>query len=499
VQLSSQATAVVSFVQGLAFFTLGISILVAVRPTSALVMARSMWLLAAFGFLHSLSAWVEFVRQLESPGTPLGEFLGLARSALLVLCSVALAQFGANVISALSPRHHWLRLVPAALFAWWFPTAIIVGYEWHIGTAEAAQIEAIARYIIYLPGALLSALALYMQGRALSSERLTHVERDCRHAGLAFAVYAVGGGLIVPTKILLGSRTVDGQTLAAFAELPIEILRLLLAPILAVLIVRTLRVFEFEHYLEVEDLNRQLRWLSRAAVTAQENERKRIARELHDETAQLLSSLLVRLKLLSNVQSLCDIEKRSAELMQLASEATQSVRRMAFQLRPAALDDLGLVTALQWYVDDYISREGVKVDFSARGFTGRINPEVELCVYRVVQESLKNVAKHAKATRVRVHLEHDKNALTATVEDDGCGFDTATLQRTRNRGLGIIGMRERAAFAGGRLEVESQPGRGTTVRVIVPRVDQSGGTNAKDQSTALRRSPGTEARRSRSA
>ena len=499
--LSWPIAAIVFFVQGIAFFTLGISILVAARPKSTLVMARSLWLLAAFGLLHSLGAWVEFVRQLQSASLPLVGTLTLVRSGLLVLHSVALAQFGANVIAALAPRLRWLRILPAALFIWWFPVAIIVGSDYPLGGSEPAQVEAFARYIVYLPSALLSAAALYMQGQALAPARLPHVKRDCVNAALAFAAYGISGGLIVPTQIVLSLEMFYGKAVALVAELPIEIIRLVLAPLIAFFIVRTLRVFEFEHYLEVEDLNRQLHWLSRRAFTAQENERKRIARELHDETAQLLSSLLVRLKLLEQAQSLDEVKRRSGELMQLATEATQSVRQMAVQLRPAALDDLGLVAALQWYADEFASREGVKVEFGATGLAERLDPEVELSIYRIVQECLTNVAKHARAGTVRIFLEQRAGTLTAQVADDGRGFDLQAAQTVHGRRLGLVGMRERVTLLGGTLKIQTSPGSGTEVVVTVPVGEQKGDASGRsadgqDKSAGVRRSPAlTEGRR----
>ena len=500
-ELSRPITAVVFFVQGLAFFTLGISILVAARPKSALIVARSLWLLAAFGLLHSLGAWVEFVRQLQTTSPPLSGALTLARSGLLVIYSTALAQFGANVITSLSPRLRWLRILPLALFVWWFPVAIIVGYDDPFGASEPAQVEAVARYIVYLPGALLSAAALYMQGRALTSARLPHVERDCRNAALAFAAYGVSGGLIVPTRIVLSSEVFYGKAIASMAELPIEVIRLVLAPLIAFFIVRTLRVFEFEHYLEVEDLNKQLRWLQRRAFTAQEDERKRIARELHDETAQLLSSLLVRLKLLEHARSLDEVGRRSGELMQLATDATQSVRQMAVQLRPQALDDLGLVAALQWYTEEFASRTELKVEFGATGVGERLDAELELSIYRVVQECLTNVAKHAHATTVRIYLEKKDGTLTARVEDDGCGFDVQAAQTVHGRRLGLVGIRERIGLLGGTVRINTSPGSGTEVVVTVPVAEQKGGASGtdasgQDKSAGLRRpSAVTEGRR----
>ncbi len=493
-QPPSPVTAVVFFVQGLAFFMLGISILVATRPKTSLALGRWLGLLAAFGFLHSLSAWVEFVRRLPPASEPVSGVFELVRNALLVLYSIALAEFGANVLRSLLPKRPALAYLPLALAVWWLPPALVVGYLCSQGAIGLAVVEAIARYLIYLPAALLSALALFWQGRVLVAARLPSLEADCRNAALAFAAYAVSGGVIVPTGILLSSPEVPGQNYGGFLQLPIEILRLVLAPAVAILIVRVLRVFEFERYLEIENLNGRLRELSHALVAAQENERRRIARELHDEASQLLSTLLLRLRLIENVQTPAELHQRCGEVIQLAAEAAESIRRMAHQLRPIALDDLGLVAAVQWYVAEYSAREGIQVSFKTQGFVPRFAPEVELAVYRAIQECLTNVAKHARTREASVCVEGNNGILTVTVEDQGCGFDVSAVQNGGTKTLGLLGMRERIELVGGTIEIKSATGRGTVVRFTVPTrsapaagENREGVKNGQDQSATVRR------------
>lgn len=457
------------FVQGLAFYTMSVSILIVDRPRAALAITRHLWLLAAFGFAHSAAAWVELAQQILPVGGTVIDLIHPVPTVLMVLYSVLLAQFGANLISALRPDYRWIRPLPLVLLLWAVIPATFVCVQGGLPAPQGlVTAEAIARYVLYLPAGLASALALYLQGKAPAFDRLPNLRRDCRLASLAFALYAVSGGILVPTSILFSANTAAGVPPSAIAQLPVQIVRLLLAPVIAWVVVRTLRVFEVEHLLEVEDLNRQLQRLTRSAVTAQEEERKRISLELHDDTAQLLSSLLVRLKLLQGVQNLQDLGARCAELMSLASEATESIRRMATQLRPVALDDLGLVAAIQWYIERFTRREGLQVQLKASGCKARIDPETELVVYRIVQESLRNVAKHAQASSVAVSLEIADNKLRLSVKDDGIGFDPLAVRRSESAGMGLLGMSERAALVGGTMSVRSQPGSGTTVRVEIP-------------------------------
>jgi signal transduction histidine kinase len=203
----------------------------------------------------------------------------------------------------------------------------------------------------------------------------------------------------------------------------------------------------------------------RRVVEAQELERRRLARELHDETGQALTSILLGLKPLED--ALADHPARTAlgALREQVVSALQDVRRLAVELRPAVLDDFGLVPALERLIDAFDEQSDVRVDFhSALGET-RLPSGVETALYRVVQESLTNIVKHAGARSISVSLVRRESGVAAVVEDDGVGFDRRTVG---DEGIGLLGMRERLALLDGRLEVESRPGAGTTVVAEVP-------------------------------
>ncbi len=209
----------------------------------------------------------------------------------------------------------------------------------------------------------------------------------------------------------------------------------------------------------------------RQIIGAQEEERKRIARELHDETGQALASVMVGLRNVEEAPSAEELHMRLADLRGVAAATLESVRRLALELRPSVLDDLGLVAALRRYAADYTARFRIPVDVQIVGLDGqRLAPELETAIYRIVQEALTNVAKYARATHVSVLLERHDGQLTAIVEDNGCGFAAEQLLSTgalENR-LGLYGMRERAELIGGTLAIESRTGCGTTVFVRVP-------------------------------
>lgn len=206
-------------------------------------------------------------------------------------------------------------------------------------------------------------------------------------------------------------------------------------------------------------------------ISAQEEERKRIARELHDQTSQALTSLMVGLKVIEETSSLELVRERTAELRALAAQTLEEVHDLALELRPSVLDDLGLVAALERYVKESCPKMGLTVDLHISGLERRrLGPEIETTVYRIVQEALTNVAKHAEARNACVVLEHRNSHLVTIIEDDGRGFCVSeTVGATgHERKLGLFGMYERATLIGGELTIESTPGTGTSIYLKVP-------------------------------
>ena len=206
-------------------------------------------------------------------------------------------------------------------------------------------------------------------------------------------------------------------------------------------------------------------------ITAQEDERKRIARELHDETSQALTSLMVGLKVLEQRPDLVEDKEALADLRALTAKTLDAVHDLSLQLRPSVLDDLGLVPALERLVTEFGRTHGIPVALETNLRTGgRLPPAMETTLYRIGQEALTNVARHASASLASLVLERRAGVVTLILEDDGQGFDVANpLTGGRDgRSLGIFGMRERATLLGGTLTIESTPGAGTTVFVEIP-------------------------------
>ncbi|MDI6697219.1 MAG: GAF domain-containing sensor histidine kinase [Anaerolineales bacterium] len=210
----------------------------------------------------------------------------------------------------------------------------------------------------------------------------------------------------------------------------------------------------------------ELRRALRRAVELQEEERKRLARELHDEIGQALTSILIQLKSLSEETNVPHINERINDLRALTSQTIEELRRLAMDLRPAALDNLGIIPALHWYVKQCAERTGLDIQFLAPERHERLSPEIELTLYRVAQEGVNNAIRHGKAQKIVVLLERDlrSSLVRLTVSDNGVGFDAAAL----DRGLGLVGIRERVELLRGSLQIEAAPGAGTHLSVEIP-------------------------------
>jgi signal transduction histidine kinase len=203
----------------------------------------------------------------------------------------------------------------------------------------------------------------------------------------------------------------------------------------------------------------------RRVVEAQELERTRLARELHDETGQALTSILLGLKPLERSAESAEAREALESVRELVISTLQDVRRLAVELRPSALDDFGLVPAVEHLAETFQEQSGLRVDLESQLGETRLPSDAETTLYRVIQEALTNVTKHSGASRVSILLQRKRNAVVAVVEDDGAGFDPSGA---RADALGLVGMRERVSLAGGRLQIESTPGAGTTVVAEVP-------------------------------
>lgn len=213
---------------------------------------------------------------------------------------------------------------------------------------------------------------------------------------------------------------------------------------------------------------KRLRAFGAGALHAAEEERRRIARELHDDVAQRVATLIIRLRLAQREAVSEEREAMFEGIREELLECSEAIRRLARGLRPPALEDAGIATAIRAHVRERLGHEEIEVSLDAEPVDGALDDDVKLALYRIVQESLSNVVRHAGAGRVRISVRRADGEILAEVEDDGSGFSFAGEVDGSGERLGLLGMQERANIIGGRLEISTEPGSGTLVRVRVP-------------------------------
>jgi|GEM_PF-3425206 len=224
---------------------------------------------------------------------------------------------------------------------------------------------------------------------------------------------------------------------------------------------------------QVQEANERLRSLSRELINSQEAERKRISQELHDELGQALTAISLDLGIIEqnlHPETPPEIRDRLFDTKKNADELDQMIRELALDLRPSLLDDLGLLPTLNWYVKRFSQRAKIEVEVDVNGEEKRLPGEIETALYRIIQEALTNVVKHAKAKKVGLRIDKRADVVMVIIKDDGKGFDLDTMQspETSTWGLGLIGMADRTALVGGDFKIYTKPGEGTRIEVEIP-------------------------------
>jgi two-component system sensor histidine kinase UhpB len=231
-------------------------------------------------------------------------------------------------------------------------------------------------------------------------------------------------------------------------------------------------------FLQLEERNRELQALSERAINAQEEERRAIAQSLHDDTGQALSMLVIHLdridKRIQPRQK--ELKKQIADARALAATSLTELRRILSGLRPAILDDLGLVPAIRWFARANLEQVGIHVVVKAPSVPLELSPAMTTTLFRIVQEAVSNIVRHAGARSVTIVLQLDENTVQLRVEDDGRGFDPGHASRdaVELQRLGLLGIRERAELLGGEVQIESAPEKGTRLSVSIPLGDHRG-------------------------
>jgi len=478
------------FIYGLSFFTMGLAVLLEVGRIPMLAETRVLRPLAVFGILHGLHEWLEmFILPWQSLGQnyPL---LPLSRIVLLAVSFTSLIAYGVRVLQA--PYRLQRADVVVGVGVLTLYTAILIhsgNTPWSAPDTWAGNADVLARYLLAMPGGLLAALALREQSR----------EWPDRDRPLAASLALAGGGFFIYalSQIFVGQAdfTLSAYLTTDFfkhtAGIPVQTLRGVMAATVAIGIIRAIHFVEKkrqqqlitaqeERLAALEKLQQELekrrkmrRELLRHTVLAQEEERSRIARELHDETAQVLTAASLNMAtlkgILPDLPQAHDLIDKSQELCR---SMARGLHRLVHDLRPAQLDDLGLVPSLHFLVDEARRLSGLKINLRVNGTTKRTDPLVETVLFRITQEAITNITRHASTDRADIRIGFTNNQISLEIEDYGVGFASHETP-IFGGGCGLAGMRERAESVGGDILIESQPDGGTRIEVVIPERWQS--------------------------
>ena len=480
-------TIAVYFIYGLTFFSMGLAIALEVGRTPSLGEARVLRPLSVFGMVHGLHEWYELIllqakwQQIELPGALL-----LLRVGLLAVSFVSLLAYGIQVIRP--PRG--LAAVDAFIgggmlllyVAIVFFLASINPQDMLIWTTQA---DVLARYSMAIPGSILAGFALRRQSQNAHNDGRAKLSRSLSWATGGFILYGLTQ-IFVPRLGFFPANFLNSEIFFQIAGFPVQVLRAAVGIIITIALIRASQTIEMERQKELaavqearldalqrvqdelvkrEELRREL---LRHTVIAQEEERTRISRELHDELAQILTGFSLDLATLKN-RCVGDVVVVAAvgRLQDLSRQMSEGLYRLVHDLRPAQLDDLGLVPALQHLFGDIRSRVEINIAFEVLGERKRLDSLVETVLFRVVQEALTNVIRYAQTDNVSVVLECQSSQAVLRIRDYGIGFGAEKLAEPQSR-LGIAGMRERVRSVDGQFLLETNPGQGTLIEIHVP-------------------------------
>lgn len=476
-----QLTFLVYFVYGLAFFSMGITMALESGRLPALAQTRVLRPLAAFGLIHGTHEWMEsYLIQARSFGTPLPDWLPWLRLGFLVVSFASLFMYGIQMLLLVSPHIARKRLLRFSIFGIYAIVILINISNAHLEEPLPVTnlLDGLARYLLAVPAAMLAALALRAQGRNAREQGRPRLSASLSIAAFGFGIYTLTQLFVHPID-MFPARYVNEEAFLAYTGFPIQLIRAITAILITYGLVRATQSMEEERRTELfatqqarldaleqqEEIRREL---LRHTVQAQEDERARIARELHDETSQLLSAFTLELATLRELtRRKPQIKNIVDKLQELSRQMSQGLYSMVHDLRPAQLDDLGLVAAIKSLLDNECCPKGLQVNFEVSGKQKRIDSLIETVLFRVTQEALTNVTRHAETDQASVQLDYAPGTVTLGVLDSGKGFDPNEPLHPP-RGWGLEGMRERVESVGGQLILCSAPGRGTTIEVIIP-------------------------------
>ncbi len=480
------------FVYGLSFFVLGIAVALEIGRGEPSNFRQAIWPLAIFGLVHGIHEWLEMFILIGRLGYDFEASLGfnLFRLSLLVFSFILLLMFGAQM-GRLAKKWPYSGPVTGIIMLLLYLLGALVMGQWLQWDFEQWTLAAdtLARYTLAIPGSVLAAWALFQERQKLLKMQGSPFANDLFWVGVALLLYGTIGQFFIGPSLLFPSNLINAATFQNWFGIPIQLFRAVMAAVAAIFTVRAMRAFEYnrQHALlsarrqvEEEILRRNAlqKELLQRIVETQEDERRRIARELHDGLGQVLTGLALGLRssqtLLRSSQTLLDnpepLQQRLSQLEAMAVEAVDDMRYMVNELRPALLDDLGLPAALKNYVDNFTILTGIPTDLKLCTTCDQLEDSIKTILFRITQEALTNIARHAQATEAWVHMGCTDKTVTMHIKDNGIGFDPQQiLQSGQQKGWGLLGIQERVQLVDGNIEISSVKGEGTEIIMTVPK------------------------------
>ncbi|UCD99085.1 MAG: hypothetical protein JSV42_19465 [Chloroflexota bacterium] len=473
------------FVYGLAFFSMGIALGLETMRAPRLADRRVLQPLAVFGILHGMHEWFEMLLlQGVWLGVPFPEQLIWLRYTLLVVSFIPLIYFGLLMLADSQKGFGVPVLILCGMLLIY--VFVLFSVTQLRPDLQLAPADTLARYFLAVPGGILAGLGLRKRAQQVTKEGRKDLTKRFRWAAVGFVLYGLTQIFVGPIN-LFPATWINSAVFIDIFSFPIQLVRAAMAVLVTFNLIQAIQVVDQEREeqllsaqkqrlealeqvrKDLEERELMRRELLRHTVIAQEEERSRIARELHDETAQFLTALSLNLATLKNL-----LPKQAAtldlinDLQSLSRQMSDGIYRLVHDLRPAQLDDLGLVPALQYLAEEEYKRAGLQVNLIIDGKRQRLDPLVETVFFRVAQEALTNVIRHAKCDQADLELAFNSERVVMVIRDHGIGINSQAATNSQERGWGLEGMRERVDSVQGQLKIFSPEGGGTIVEVIVP-------------------------------
>jgi signal transduction histidine kinase len=478
---------IVFFIYGLAFFSMGLVMLLEANRSPLLAGSTALFLLAIFGIFHGSHEWIEMA--IENNTTFQSQFteqISWFRLFILAISFTSLLVFSLLVLGNEKSFVHQKVLIGTCIIGL-YSLIVIIAKIMSLNSHQdwLLHVDSLMRYLLAVPAASLAGAAFIIQAKQAKSNHNHKLSLAFWIVSIAFIIYAITQ-TVVPPLDTFPANIWNSHTFYDLTGIPIQVIRAVTAIAVMLGLLRASQLVENKRKSQfaaaqqtrqeallnakkaMEEREALQEELIRHTIITQEEERARIARELHDETSQVLTAISFHLESLRSKYPDNTVLINEVDYLQkIRREMAESIFRMINDLRPSLLDDLGLVAAINYLIEQENKLHNLQVQLNVLGQADRLDPLVETALYRITQEALTNISRHAGVHEANIVLSYDREKVILQISDKGHGFNVAQKQSLPDH-WGLEGMRERANAVDGELSIRSTPGKGTTVEVYIP-------------------------------